>query len=275
MFFGGAPRGQVLDLDLACPSMSANQHPSSRGRGGNGAGILLSIGMLLVGVMLLAGNRPEPPVTMQDRYERAKEALGDQYPLELDPLKRRYVRVPDLECPVIAGDDSLTAGSFLSEIDVEALSMPEDRSLLIQIDEMAELRLDGILQDNGISTGVFVDDEGLVLGLITVADNDERGWRVSRTQDCLTDPPPTTTTTVPPDAVPLPDVTSTEYNEAILILFDYDVRVERVEAADDDVAEGFVIATDPAPGEPVWPLRVVTVTVSSGNPTATVLPEEK
>ena len=75
---------------------------------------------------------------------------------------------------------------------------------------------------------------------------------------------PTTTTTRPPGELPLPDVVGVEFNDALLELFDFDVRIEREDEPSDDVAEGAIISTDPEAGEMVSEEAVVLVIVSSG-----------
>ena len=75
---------------------------------------------------------------------------------------------------------------------------------------------------------------------------------------------PTTTTTRPPGELPLPDVVGVEFNDALLELFDFDVRIEREDEPSDDVAEGVIISTDPEAGEMVSEEAVVLVIVSSG-----------
>ena len=73
---------------------------------------------------------------------------------------------------------------------------------------------------------------------------------------------PTTTTTRPPGELPLPDVVGVEFNDALLELFDFDVRIEREDEPSDDVTEGVIISTDPEAGEMVSEEEVVLVIVS-------------
>lgn len=74
----------------------------------------------------------------------------------------------------------------------------------------------------------------------------------------------TTTTERPVGEVPLPSVIGADFDEALLDLFDFDVRIEREDEPSDDVPEGFIISTDPRPGELVSEQDTVLVIVSSG-----------
>jgi len=81
---------------------------------------------------------------------------------------------------------------------------------------------------------------------------------------------PGPTTETPPATVatertlPMPDVSDTEFNDALLELYDYDLRVERVDSPSADVPAGFVIDTDPPTGSDIAPGDVIVVVVSAG-----------
>jgi len=73
-----------------------------------------------------------------------------------------------------------------------------------------------------------------------------------------------------PEIVPLPDVTELSEREATAQLTDLGLRVTVNEEFDDDVPEGDVIRTEPAPGEEVQSGDTVLLIVSLGPPPVTV-----
>jgi len=74
----------------------------------------------------------------------------------------------------------------------------------------------------------------------------------------------TTTSTIPTDALKMPDVIGLEYNEALLVIFDYDVTVDRLDTPSSEMPAGHVISTSPEPGDIVTESAIVRITVSSG-----------
>lgn len=75
---------------------------------------------------------------------------------------------------------------------------------------------------------------------------------------------PRLSNTQAPADVLIPELAGVEFNEALNILFELDVRVSRVDEASVDVGNGIVIRTEPGPGTELEEGSIVTVVVSSG-----------
>ncbi len=80
-----------------------------------------------------------------------------------------------------------------------------------------------------------------------------------------------TTTTGPPATAPpadrtrpIPDVTGLDTNDAILLIFEWNLQFELTDEVSTDVPRGVVIRTEPASGTVVDPGAVVLLVVSAG-----------
>lgn len=131
------------------------------------------------------------------------------------------------------------------------------------------LRLDRSHREGNRTTAFYTNPEGEILRIVQLVAVG-RSWAISYVMTCdeqLPNATTTTTTTTTPEIVngrPVPEVTELEVNEAILELFDWDLRFERVDRPDADVPVGFVIETNPSPGTRVSAESTVTIVVSTG-----------
>jgi len=126
-------------------------------------------------------------------------------------------------------------------------------------------------------SGGYADSTGEIRHVVLLR-QDPEGYAIVRSRGCpalaplpstTTTTTTTTTTSIPPGSFRLPETTGMEYNAALVELLDFNLRVERVERADDNVAKGVVIETQPAGGDVLTGGSLVAVIVSSGPETNT------
>ncbi len=126
-------------------------------------------------------------------------------------------------------------------------------------------------QDRQITEAIYVARLGTdwnVISAMSCSDHVEYRKQVMSTPSTTTAAPTTTiattTTTTIPNGRPVPNVVELDVNEAILVLFDWDLEIDRRDQHSDQLPAGTIIGTEPITGTMVAPGTVVTMVVSSG-----------
>lgn len=178
------------------------------------------------------------------------------------------------------------AGRFVADTTPGEASNADIEALLRERQTDRHNLVDALVFTNG-ADATYVDQDWNLIEVIQVA-RTGTDWEVILSMSCAdhveyreqfmstpatttppnTTPPTTaiaiTTTTTIPNGRPVPDVVELDVNEAILVLFDWDLEIDRRDQHSDQLPAGSIIGTEPITGTMVAPGTVVTMVVSSG-----------
>ena len=115
--------------------------------------------------------------------------------------------------------------------------------------------------DRNALTAVFNRDNGLPRTL---------GCLLFPNSQSDSEPSVSTTTTLAGDLRVMPELQGYEFNEALNIMFEMELRTSRIDEPSTDVESGHVIRTEPNAGISLAPYDLVTIVVSSGEPKVAV-----
>ncbi len=185
----------------------------------------------------------------------------------ITPFLDEYTTIPALDC---GPNESVFLDDETSYIAPRSYSP----AAAFEVLESDQLKFNGGIRSGDTATAVLVSNRGAVRMTAEAELVDER-WTLFSTTRCddsdspgttvsTTTAAPTTTTTTIRSGRPVPDVTGITVDDAILTIFDWGLRIERVDEPNDEIPRGFVVRTNPAPGTVVSPQSVVTIVVSSG-----------